>query len=67
MVSYKALNTVTRTYVFSRKMLPLFENIEAMNNGVSFSAYAMNTLGGVYQSNSVSLKHLLVDLRKCSL
>lgn len=58
---------VTRTYVFSRKMLPLFENIEAMNNGVSFSAYAMNTLGGVYQSNRVSLKHLLVDLRKCSL
>lgn len=58
---------VTRTYIFSRKMLPLFENIEAMNKGVSFSAYAKTTLGEIFHSESVLLNHLLEDLRKCSL
>lgn len=57
---------MTRTYVFNRKMLPLFEKIEAMSNGVSFSAYAMNTLGDIYQSDSVSISHLIEDLKKCS-
>lgn len=56
----------TRTYIFNSKMLPLLENILVENSDVKFSAYAMNTLGEVYQSERVSVSHLIEDLKKCS-
>lgn len=54
-----------RTYILRHSNISFWENLQLKNSDLHFSAFAVNTLEEIYQSDGVLLKHLLNDLRKC--